>query len=256
MKKALASLILITLALSAWSVPYTTAHAAASLPSIERSDVIRFAPRQIQESNRRPRYTIKVRYPQAVGSGDARLVRLNEEIRNLVTREVNGFKKDLQQQEGSTGANGSDLESSYVVEYASRDLVSIDFGISSFYGGAAHPQHNTLVFNYDLKSGKRLELSDLFKANSKYLQTISDYAVKALKKELAPDADLDWIQSGAGPKEENYKNWNITPKGLKVTFDPYQVASYAQGEHVVVIPYSVLKTLIDPDSPLARITAG
>lgn len=258
MKKLLTSLILITLVLSCLSTRYTSAAAntAATLPLIERSGtIVRFAPRQIREANRRLRYTIKARYPQAIGVGDERLARLNQEIRDLITREVNDFKKDFRKPQGRFGPTGSDFEAAYAIELAASDLVSIRFGISSFYEGAAHPQHNTLVFNYDLKSGKRLKLSDLFKANSNYLPLISDYAVKALRKELSPDPDLDWIQSGAGPKEENYNNWNITPKGLQVTFDPYQVASYAQGEHVVVIPFSVLKDVIEQDSPLARITS-
>jgi hypothetical protein len=256
MKRLLSSLFLIVLALGSFGVIHAGRRVSvtASSPSAERNAAtVRFAPRQINEANRRLRYTVKARYPQAVGAGDARLARLNEELRNLVTKEIADFKKDFQRPEGRTGSMGSYLETSYVVELASSDLVSVLFGVSSFYEGAAHPQHYTRVLNYDLKSGKQLALADLFKANSNYLALISDYAVRALTKELAPDADAEWIQTGAGTKEENYKSWNMSPKGLQVTFDPYQVASYAQGEHVVVIPYGTLRNVIDTDSPLARL---
>lgn len=247
------------LALSGFGMGHVSAvaNAASTVALAQRggADRVRFAPRQIREANRKLRYTIKARYPQAIGAGDARLTRLNAEIRNLITREINGFKKDFQRPEERMG-DGSYLDIVYVVELGADELVSIGFGVSSFYEGAAHPQHNSLVFNYDLKNAKRLKLSDLFKPNSNYLTLISDYAIKSLKKELSPDPDLEWIQTGAGPKEENYKNWNMTPKGLKVTFDPYQVASYAEGEHIVVIPYAVLKNVIDPDGPLAQMIAG
>jgi hypothetical protein len=85
------------------------------------------------------------------------------------------------------------------------------------------------------------------------MHAISDYTIAALKKKLGPDPDTEWIERGAGPDSENYKNWNITQKGLSVTFDPYQVASYAEGEHVIVIPYAALRSVINPDGPLARV---
>jgi len=38
----------------------------------------------------------------------------------------------------------------------------------------------------------------------------------------------------------------------RITFDPYDVGSYADGEHVVVVPYSQLKPIIKPDGLLAE----
>jgi hypothetical protein len=42
----------------------------------------------------------------------------------------------------------------------------------------------------------------------------------------------------------------ITSQGLKFTFDPYQVASYAEGPQEVVVPYRALKGLIGARSPI------
>lgn len=68
---------------------------------------------------------------------------------------------------------------------------------------------------------------------------------------LTPDDE--WIETGAGLDEKNYQTWNITHKGLEITFNPYQVASYAEGPQVVVIPFPVLTNLIDPKGPIARL---
>lgn len=220
-----------------------------------RGTAVKFVLRQITQNNRRQRYKIKAQYPQALGAArDARLVKLNQELRNLILKEVGDFKKDYVAPEQVMGEGESYYDSSYMVTLATNDLVSIAFGVSTFFEGAAHPSHNTLVFNYDLNSGRTLQLADLFKPNSNYLKVISGYAVAALKKEMSPDPDMDWIQQGAGAKEENYKSWNIKRDGLEVTFDPYQVASYAEGEHTVLIPFAVLKNVIDPNGPLARMT--
>jgi hypothetical protein len=227
---------------------------SGSVPLMQgRIAAIKFVPRQIREGNRRLRYTIKARYPQSVVAGrDARLMKLNQELRSLISKEVADFKKDFVAPEERLSAAGSYYESGYTIELASNDLVSINFGVSTYYEGAVHGNHNSLVFNYDLKAGRTLNLATLFKPNSDYLGVISGYAIKALMKEMAPDPDAEWIQKGAGASEENYKSWNITRQGLKVTFDPYQVASYAEGPHEVVIPFAVLKNVIDPNGPLAR----
>ena len=214
---------------------------------------VRFVARQIRESNRRFRYTIKARYPQAVGAQrDAQLAKMNQELRRLMVKEVSEFKGYFTEPSERLGPTGSSYDSSYVVTMATGDLVSIIFYVSTYGEGAAHPNHVTIAFNYDLKAGKALRLGDLFKPNSNYMRVISDYSIAALKKELGPDPDSDWIQSGAGPEEKNYQSWNVTPKGLTITFDPYQVASYAEGQHEVVIPLRVLKDLIDPSGPLGK----
>jgi hypothetical protein len=256
MKRLFLTLISITLILSILATGQTNAGTtpgkSVSLMQ-QRIAAIKFVPRQIREGNRRLRYTIKARYPQSLAAGrDARLVKLNQELRSLMSKEVLDFKKDFVAPEERMSEAGSYYESNYMTELAANDLVSIYFGVSTYYEGAAHPNHNSLVFNYDLKTGQKLNLADLFKPNSDYLSVISDYSIKALMKQKAPDPDADWIKEGAGAKEENYKSWNITRQGLKVTFDPYQVASYAEGPHEVVIPYAVLKDVIDPNGPLAR----
>ena len=152
---------------------------------------------------------------------------------------------------------GSDLGVGYTVAQAKDDLISVEFGIGSYYSGAAHPNSYTEVLNFDLKSGKQIKLGDLFKPGSKYLQAISSYSIKDLKKqstEKGADSmlDDDWIQRGAGPDAENYQSWTITKRGLGINFDSYQVAPYAAGPQQVVVPYSTLREIVRADGPIAQ----
>jgi hypothetical protein len=254
MKKLCSSLISIMLVLSIFNIRQTAASVISPQARRGGSASLRFAPRFIRAANRKLRYTIKAKYPQATGARDARLEKLNQAIKNLITGEVNSFRKDFQAPEERTFSEGSTFESSYAVALATNDLVSIEFTVETYFEGAIHGNNNSLVFNYDLNAGRSLSLAELFKPNSNYLKLISDYSIKALRKELTPDPDDDWIGRGAGASEENYKNWNLTRKGLQITFDPYQVASFAEGPHEVVVPYSVLKNVIDSAGPLARLT--
>jgi hypothetical protein len=134
-------------------------------------------------------------------------------------------------------------------------LISVEFNVGSYYQGAAHPNSYTEVVNYDLKNGRQLKLSDLFKPGSKYLQTLSSYAIADLKKQSKEKGNAlpeDQIQSGAGPAAKNYENVTITRKGLGINFDAYQVGPYAAGPQSVVVPYANLKDLINPDGPIAQ----
>lgn len=245
------TLILIALVLSALSFTGAGVATVSGSPAAQRAGrnavAIRFAQRQMRESNRRLRYTITAKYPQAVGR-DPRFERLNNALQSMIREQIAGFKKDFQAPEERMGPTGSSFDSTYTVHLANNDVVSVIFYIDTFYEGAAHPNHNTVTFNYSFETGKTMTLPELFRGDN-YLKVISDYAVNALKKQLY-EPDVDWIQTGAGAKDENYKSWNITRKGLLITFDPYQVASYAEGPHEVVIPYSALRSIIDPAGPL------
>ena len=149
---------------------------------------------------------------------------------------------------------GSYLDIGYDIALAKDDLISIQFSLGSYSGGA-HPNSSSAVLNYDVKAGKVLRLADLFNPGARYLQTISSYCIKDWKKQSkSKDSLLDdaTIQSGAGPEVKNYQSWTITKKGLEITFDAYQVGAYAAGPQTVLVPYSALKELIKPDGPLAQ----
>jgi hypothetical protein len=260
MKKTLAFLVSTVFVLSILGVGQARGRANIALTPLTaqgRSAAIKFTPAQIRETNRRKRQSIKARYPQALGAGgDPHLTKLNQELRKFIDKEVRKFRADAQPPEERTSSSGSTFESKYSVRHAANGFISIEFLIEAYYEGAVHGSYNTIVFNYDLTSGRLLRLADLFRPNSDYLKPISDYAIEALRKEKAPNPDMDEIRSGAGPEEKNYQSWNFTRAGLEISFDPYQVGPYAEGPHEVVVPYVILKDVINPEGPLAKITGN
>src|SRR6185295_12979703 len=148
----------------------------------------------------------------------------------------------------------STLDAGYDFHLADDNLISVAFTEGTYSRGAAHGNSLTQVLNYDVKSGKKIALADLFKDKSKYLSVIAAYCQKELKERARkPDAMVleELIEPGAGARTDNYRAWNITKKGLWITFDPYQVAAYAAGPQYVLVPYSVLKDIIKPDGPIA-----
>jgi Protein of unknown function (DUF3298)/Deacetylase PdaC len=217
--------------------------------------------KQIKENNKQLNYEIDADYPQVTGGNNPNFEKFNQLVRAVVTKKVAEFKKDVQPKEGDEpppeGSMGSDIGVSYEVALARDDLISIEFDVGSYYQGAAHPNTYTETFNYDLKNGKQLKLSDLFKPGAKYLQVLAAYSIADLKKQSkAKDNALEdtEIQNGAGPTGQNYRSWKITKKGLGINFDSYQVGPYAAGPWYVVVPYANLKDVINPEGPIAQLT--
>lgn len=212
--------------------------------------------KQIKETNKKLMYEIFAQYPQLSGGSNPNFEKFNQAARGLVTKKVSMFKKEMAPEAGEEprpeGSMGSDLNIFYTVILAEDDLVSIKYDVGTYYQGAAHPNSYSEVINYDLKNGKQLKLSDLFKPGAKFLQAIAAYSIADLKKQQK-DLLPEQIESGAAPKAENYQSWNIGRKGLGINFDSYQVGPYAAGPQFVMVPYSNLKDLINPEGPIAQL---
>jgi hypothetical protein len=253
---------LITLA-GNWSKPPTEKDSDKKTPFSVHEEPISFTgdvdlvAKQIKESNKKLMYEIDARYPQLSGGSNPNFEKFNQTVRASVTKKVAGFKKDVAPAEGEEprpeGSMGSDLNISYEVGLAQDDLISVEFTVHSYYQGAAHPNTFSEVVNYDLKNGKQLKLADLFKPGAKYLPAIANYCIADLKKQAKDKGLVDEeIQNGAAPNPKNYQSWTITKTGLGINFDAYQVGPYAAGPQFVLVPYSNLKDLINPEGPVGQ----
>lgn len=215
---------------------------------------------RINESIKAKRLDLSAEYPQL--SGAANVAAFNQLVKTRITNEVAQFKKQMSAISAADlkflpeGTNNY-LDIGYDVEYADDDFISLVFTRSEFTGGA-HPNYNFLTINYDLKNNRELKLADLFKPGAKYIAQISTYATKNLRERKDEESGenrglaQDIFAEGALPKAENYARWNLTKKGLLFSFDPYQVASYADGAQYVVVSYAALKSIAKPDGALAK----
>ena len=246
-----------------WTKPNSNKAAAFSLQQepIEFSNGVEIIARQIKENNKKLKYEIDAEYPQLTGSTDPNFEKFNQAARGLVTKQVSGFRKEMTENAGAENPveseTGSDLGAGYSIALAQDDLLSVQFDIGGYSAGAAHPNSYTDVINFDLRNGRQLKLSDLFKPGAKYLQALSAYCIQDLKKQSKKKGadgllDDDWIQRGAGADANNFRSWTITKKGLGINFDSYQVGPYAAGPQYVLVPYTALKEIIKPDGPLAQ----
>ncbi len=215
--------------------------------------------REMKESIKAKKAELTAAYPEL--SGGANAAGFNQLAKARVTKSLAGFKKDLAGVSAADikamGDMGNYIEVDYSIEYADEDLISINFGEETFTGGA-HPNHGTFTLTYDLKAGREITLADLFKPGSKYLAAIADYSLRDLRSRKDPETGenmgiaQDVWEEGAKPTAANYSNWNITKKGLMLTFPPYQVAAYALGPQTVIVPVSELKDVVRAEGALSK----
>lgn len=204
---------------------------------------------ELNETNNEPAYTIKAQVPSLHGSDNPHISNFNSLLNGTITNTVNQFKNDvLAMPSDLPVSGGSFLDARFSVIGQQGDFWSVKFDISTYYAGAAHPGHYSITLNYDLASGREIPLADLFIPGSNYLQTLSDIS----KAQLATrDIAFETFSNGADPLPENFNRWNISVDGLVITFDVYQVAPYAAGPQLVVIPFSQLQGIENTSGPLA-----
>jgi len=217
--------------------------------------------KQIDEVNKKRGYRINVDYPQIEGAA-----KFNALAAAFATKEAADFRASAGRQPGEQDsmpeAADDSLDVRYFLRSATPEIISVEFQMDYYQHGAAHGSHAFHVINYDVKAGRELVLADLFRPGSDYLSKVSEVSIKQLRrwnKDSAdypggggqPYLDEQGIADGAKPSADNYQNWTLTPRGLAVTFDYYQLGAYAAGAPSVVLPYADLKDVLKPDGPAA-----
>lgn len=190
---------------------------------------------------------VALEYPQF--SNDtlgASATAVNGRIRSYVDTSMNSFAEDLRDVEPVDTGAAWYLQASFAVSLARASLVSVRFTFTSYTGGA-HGAHWTEPLNLHTDPIRDLSITDMFSDPVAGVRRVSEYAITQL---LVPrngeTRDEDWVTLGAGPEAKNFKSFNLTSRGILLTFDEYQVGSYAEGPTEMHVPFDALGGLLDP----------
>jgi hypothetical protein len=136
---------------------------------------------------------------------------------------------------------------------ADRNLVTVAYVIDTYRTPAFHPVPYFETYNFSLRKGRLLNLSELFRHSSGFLKVISASAVRILIRELHYPVDWvekdDWFRRGTETALENYQNWVMAKRGLIICFDMYSIGPGAMGSNIITIPWSDLKDVLEPSGP-------
>ena len=121
-----------------------------------------------------------------------------------------------------------------------------------WYTGGAHGNTDFLPLNYDLTTGQRITLADLFMPGSAYLDTLSvrTRADLARQAEAGGMTSADFWEEGSAPEAVNFQRFTLGPDSLTIHFPPYQVGPYAAGSFATALAYADLQSVLVPDGRL------
>lgn len=134
-------------------------------------------------------------------------------------------------------------EQSYTMDVVSNadGLLSLGFKNYAFSGGA-HGSYGTQLMTFDIKNKKLITLNDLFKPNYKSALNAALTRKARWYFGLKPNESLEG--STFDTAIEANDNFAITRKGILFNYVPYEIASYAQGEIQLFIPFEEIRMIL------------
>ena len=212
---------------------------------------LKLVPENVQLRSESLHYDIDVRYPQIVGADTPGIRKINQHMKALATAKyqwpLRKVPEDIRKEMERLPGTHNSVNFDYEVSVANDSFLSIFFTGYSYGVGAAHAVQESEAVNYDLASGRELELVDLFKNGSKYLEFISEYCIEQLSATASAPGNLN--KRRLAPLAKNFQNWHITTGGISFNFDSCEIFACAEGDQSVEISFDDLKSLFAPGIP-------
>lgn len=207
--------------------------AAAIISGSRRPGIIEH---QIVRANRGDKPDINLSYP-SVG---VRAVDAN--IREWATGIANAFEETFNSPGLYPDENRPvpELWCSYSVSHPSDKALSITFEIWTYTGGS-QGNLDVMTLNYSLLTGQRLGLVDIFEDPDAALAIMSAWSRRELFQRLGGMRQEQYLRAGLNPVPENFASLTLIPSGIRINFQPYQVAPGMAGAQKVEIPIEELQ---------------
>lgn len=208
--------------------------------------------KEIKEDNKINRYSFSAVFPALSGATDPGAGAINKSVENWVKAEqktwLENFKPDPEEKseatEGNEESRFNEVEITYEVSFANAEVVSFVMNTYASAAQAAHPSSSVQTLNFDRKTGRQLELKDLFRPDSPYLETLARISSDLTRK--TPEYSLSDFE----PTADNFKNWAVSRHGFMIyTEVPHVIGDTA----TIYIPHTELKVVLNPAGPLAAL---
>lgn len=114
---------------------------------------------------------------------------------------------------------------------------------SYIFTGGAHGHQAKRFLNFDKKRGSELENWQLFQNRSDF----QEFAEQQFRKQEAIPAEASINDTGLMFERDHFylpENIGFTNKGIKLLYNPYEVASYAEGPIELTLPYKEVKPFL------------
>ncbi|HEY9792302.1 MAG TPA: RsiV family protein [Candidatus Obscuribacterales bacterium] len=249
------SLTMLLIIVAAGGSPlFPAAHAEESANQSSPSSSLKWKSSKISE--RRKTYSVDIDIPKFEET-DPDVAAVNSEIRKIALKAMNETIKDFHQfRTHSKSPDDNSFNCTTEVKLAQPNLISVTFSLGEESIDLPHGSHWNQTLNYQLHPLKKLTLDSIFLPKSGYLTKLAELSRADLTKQLQGDGfNKEKMIEGTNPKTpSNFKNFALTKQGLYFDFNQDQVANYEAGDQEVTIPWSKLKTMLSPDTPVYKLS--
>ncbi len=207
---------------------------------------------------------VSIEYPRVIEDtkiGRAVNTGIEEEIISLLTFSDSLEVTDINEAVNSFTMGYTELKSVYpdetvpwearikaAVSFENKRVLSVRLDSYLFTGGA-HGYTSTNFLNFDIEKGEKINTQELFQD----LLAFRSYAEEAFRKQENIPADAPINSTGFMFELDSFylpANIGLTPNGILLLYNQYEVASYADGQIQLTIPFREAKQFITPGMKL------
>ena len=179
-------------------------------------------------------YDLKIDYPNVENK------KIKKKIDEYVTKQKDNFLNNVKAVEDIEQPKYDFNLSVNVNDY--KNITHVYMLTFAYTGGAHYTRDDTSLY-FDNKTKEFVDLKYFFKDEEafKKLSSIAYYYVLKLEDKTFDEL---WVKRGTDPTIDNYRHFNFKDEGLEILFPPYQIASWADGEIKITIPYEEINDLL------------
>lgn len=177
------------------------------------------------------RYDLKIDYPNFKNK------KIKEKVLTYIDKQRQEFMNVIKESENIQISSKYDFNLN--VTSSERNNITYVNILTYSYTGGAHYIRDDYSLYWDDDTKEFIDLKYFFKDEEafKEMTNLAYYYVINLGQEENRNFDQLWVRRGTAPTIDNYRHFEFTDNGLEIMFPPYQVASWADGQINITIPY-------------------
>lgn len=177
------------------------------------------------------RYDLKIDYPNFKNK------KIKEKVLAYINNQRQEFMNVIKNSENIQISSKYDFNLN--VTSSERNNITYVNILTYSYTGGAHYIRDDYSLYWDDVTKEFIDLKHFFKDEEafKEMTNLAYYYVINLGQEENRNFDQLWVRRGTAPTIDNYRHFEFTDNGLEIMFPPYQVASWADGQINITIPY-------------------
>lgn len=130
-----------------------------------------------------------------------------------------------------------EVVSEYTITNNNNCILSLYFDRYEFTGGA-HGMTSRSADTWNLKTGRRMDLSEFFPGKKDYRTYLINEINRQIENLIKEDNAYYFEDVSSLVKENfNERNFYITPEGVVIFFQLYEIAPYSSGIQTFLIPF-------------------